>query len=139
MKVGAIDKLDRPPRASLLKLLVAPREFDGQRVTTDGLLFLTETDSYVFIYTEDWQRFRLDNAFRVTFSLPPIVPADWRTMLQGKRVEIDATFIAPKSGSFSGAGGGILTEITRIFEINDGYETILELRKDRGKENDPKK
>jgi hypothetical protein len=100
--------------------LATPEKFDGQRIVTDGLLFTGEQESYLFLFTEDWRRFRLFNAVMLRFDLKPPTPERWGELLHGKRVEVEGVLRGPSSTVVLPAGGGVLERVTRIYEIKDG-------------------
>lgn len=110
---------------SLLRLLTSPEKYDGKKIVTEGILFTGKDASYLFLYTEDLVRSRLDNAFSLIFKFDPTIPDGWGFKLHRKRILVEATLTAPSEKLVFGTGGGRLA-VSYIREIREGVDFAAE-------------
>ena len=121
--VGSKDRNSHAEHVGLLKLLLAPEKYDGKRVQTEGIFYAGgKQETFLFLYTEDWQRLRLDNAFTMSYAFAQQPPVNWGKEMNGKRVLIEATLRAPTKTLAFPTGGGLLDQIIFVQEIADGSE-----------------
>jgi len=99
-----------PEIVSLVRLIAAPREFDGKRVVVMGVPRIEFESNGLYLHREDFDQGLTKNA--LWLAVPEDKRNEWKA-LEGKYVLVEGTFNAENTGHF-GIYSGSISKITRF-------------------------